>query len=172
MCRPLSAASTFFASVKLSLTVRFGALSTTSHTSNATLSSGHDFALHATCAVLISFVGVYSATNVPPRNRRSSVDFPVDVSPRTTSLKLYVAPFPYFFANSESMRVIALLRNSSSLIVLVPFAVPLVVAVAYDGTYCETVSDRLVHQSDMTTTRTAAKCEDENAFLIHPKWIF
>jgi hypothetical protein len=63
------------------------------------------------------------------------------------------------------MRVIALLRNSSSLIV-VPFVVPLVVplVVAYDGTYCETVSDRLVHQSvdDMTATarRGAANYED------------
>ena len=43
-----------------------------------------------------------------------SVDFPVAVSPRRMSLKLYVRPSPYRARMSASMRAMARFRNSSS----------------------------------------------------------
>ena len=64
---------------------------------------------------MISGVGAYSGTNVPPRRRRSSVDLPVLESPRTTTLKLNLPPLlPYFLRISTSILPMARARYSSS----------------------------------------------------------
>ena len=91
VCVP-DGASPLCAKVRDSLTSRVRALSTTSHTSNITLSSGDDRACHGMCAVRISGVGVYSDTKLPPRSLRNKVDLPVLESPRNTTLKLNLEP--------------------------------------------------------------------------------